>query len=131
MIVVDTNVIAYLYLSSEHSDAAGALLARDNNWVAPMLWRSEFRNILALYLRKNVLALPDALVIMQEAERLMAGGEYETASVRVLTLAAESGCSAYDCEFVAVAKDLGVGLVAEDKALLRAFPAVARPLAAC
>jgi predicted nucleic acid-binding protein len=40
----------------------------------------------------------------------------------VLTLALESGCSAYDCEFVALAKQLGVKLVTEDAKLRRAFP---------
>ncbi len=47
MIVVDSNVLAYCYISiPKFSDAAKALLAADSNWKAPMLWRSEFRNIL-------------------------------------------------------------------------------------
>jgi predicted nucleic acid-binding protein len=55
MIVVDTNVIAYLYLTGEYSDLSERLLEHDPDWMAPRLWRSEFRNVLALYLRKELL----------------------------------------------------------------------------
>ena len=40
-------------------------------------------------------------------------------------MATISGCSAYDCEFVALAQDLGVRLVTADKPLLKQFPGVA------
>jgi predicted nucleic acid-binding protein len=49
-------------------------------------------------------------------------------SAHVLSLANRSGCSAYDCEFVALAEDLGTRLVSNDNAVLRAFPAVSTPL---
>ncbi len=47
MIVVDSNVLAYLYLPGEYTAAAEVLLEHDSDWAAPILWRSEFRNILA------------------------------------------------------------------------------------
>jgi len=46
----------------------------------------------------------------------------------VLRLAASSGCSAYDCKFVAAAQQLGVRLITADQALLTAFPDLAQPL---
>ncbi len=39
----------------------------------------------------------------------------------MLRLAASSGCSAYDCEFVALAHELGVSLVTEDRRIRRSF----------
>ena len=40
---------------------------------------------------------------------------------RVLELARESDCSVYDCEFVALAMQLGTKLVTMDRELLKAF----------
>lgn len=125
MIVVDTNVVAYLYLPGEYTPAAEALLERDSNWAAPVLWRSEFRNILAGYLRRGSLSFEQAHGIQREAENLLAGAEYEVDSLGVLELVRESDCSAYDCEFVALARTLGTKLVTMDAKLLRAFPGIA------
>src|SRR5690606_40886482 len=85
MIVVDSNVIAYLYLPGECTAAAEALLERDPEWAAPVLWRSEFRNILAGYLRRDALTFEQALALQQEAESLLAGLEYEVDSDRKST----------------------------------------------
>jgi predicted nucleic acid-binding protein len=90
-----------------------------------LLWRSEFRNTLVGLVRQHALVLEDALRIAAEAEGVMRGHEYGVATQDVLRLAAGSRCSAYDCEFVALAEDLGVPLVTVDRAMLRAFPAVA------
>ena len=122
MIVVDTNIIGYLYLASERSIQAEEALLKDPHWVAPLLWRSEFRNVLALYIRKAVFSLEDANRIMEEAITLMQGREYEIASLQVLSLVASSTCSAYDCEFVALAQDLNVPIVTVDKQILEQFP---------
>ncbi|MFQ5675209.1 MAG: VapC toxin family PIN domain ribonuclease, partial [bacterium] len=48
---------------------------------------------------------------VKRAETLMRGKQYEVASGDVLALAKSSGCTAYDCEFVALAKDLSLPLI--------------------
>lgn len=128
MIVVDTNVIAYLYLNSAHSDLSERLLVADPYWAAPRLWRSEFRNVLALYLRKDILSLDEVLVIVDQAERLVSDREYEVPSMQVMQLVSASVCSAYDCEFVALAQYLGVPLATQDRMLLKSFPETARTI---
>ena len=128
MIVVDTNIIGYLFLTSEKSTLAEGALERDPLWAAPLLWRSEMRNVLALYLRKGLLSLDDAGQIMEEATALMQGQEYGVTSNRVLELVSNSTCSAYDCEFVALARDLNVSLVTVDKQILRDFQDTTVPL---
>ncbi len=125
MIVVDTNLIGYLYLESKHSQQAEQVLRQDADWAAPLLWRSEFRNVLAGYLRKQWLSLEESRRLMDEALRMMEDREYEVDSDRVLRLVADSTCSAYDCEFVALAQELGTFLVTLDKEILNDFPAVA------
>lgn len=126
MIVVDTNIIASLYLSTSESRRSEAVLRADPVWVAPVLWRSELRNVLASQVRQRSLRRPDAVQIAHAAEALLAGNEYGVPSDLVLALADESGCTAYDCEFVALAQGLGARLVTLDRALLRAFPELAQ-----
>lgn len=128
MIVVDTNLIGYLFLTSGRSVQAEQALLRDPDWAAPLLWRSEFRNVLALYIRRNLLTLQDALQIMDAATELMVGSEYQPASAPVLNLVSTSTCSAYDCEFVALAQDLGAPLVTVDTQILDQFPSLATSL---
>jgi predicted nucleic acid-binding protein len=128
VIVADTNLIAYLLIRSEQTPAAEAVLRKDPSWAAPRLWRSEFRNVLALFLRQGRLTLADALQYVQEAENLLNGREYDVPSAPVLELAQRSGCTAYDCEFVHLAQHLAIPLVTSDQRVLRAFPEVAAPL---
>ena len=128
MIVVDTNVLAYLLLPGPKTSLAEALLLEHPRWAAPPLWRSEWRNVLSTYLRRELLVLPEAMALMQRAEALLAGQDEPVSSEQVLPLAHSSHCSAYDCEFVAAAQQLGVPLVTEDRAVLAAFPDVAKPL---
>jgi len=130
MIVVDSNILAYLYLPGDFNARAEALLEQDPDWAAPLLWRSEFRNVLAGYLRRGNLTFDAAVAIQQEAESLMQGAEFEVDSLKVLELVHTSSCSAYDCEFVALARQLNVKLVTMDATLLRAFPAQAVALSA-
>jgi predicted nucleic acid-binding protein len=130
VIVVDTNVIAYLYLDTEHTGRAEAQLRKDPDWAAPLLWRSELRNILAGYMRRKAFGFDDARQIQAEAQDLMAGNEHVVESHEVLKLVRDSDCSAYDCEFVALAEQLGVKLVTMDSKLLKAFPKLAVPLPA-
>ena len=125
MIVVDVNVVAYLYLPGPFSAAAENLLLSNSEWATPRLWRSEFRNILATYMRKNLLSLEQANTIFTSANDLLANNEYEVSTLQVLQLAHDSGCSAYDCEYVALAHHLKLPIFTADKALLKAFPEVA------
>jgi len=131
MIVVDTNVVSYLYLTGERSQQAEQLLSLDPHWCAPVLWRSEFRSVLGLYLRKGLLTLAEVMLILEQAEELLGDHEYEVPSADIMQLVNQSECSAYDCEFVALAKYLGVPLVTADKKLLRKFPGIAKSLEAC
>lgn len=128
MIVVDTNIVAYLFLPGEHTTRAEQLLAEDPDWAVPLLWRSEFRSILGGYLRRQTFSFAAACDILAEAESLLAGREYEVSSRVVMELVRDSTCSAYDCEFVALAMFLGVKLVTMDAKLRRNFPDGTLPL---
>lgn len=122
MIVVDTNILAYLLITSERSVAAERALRKDPVWAAPILWRSELRNVLALYMRQRGMTVEQATQIIDKADELLQGREYALTSRTVLELVAQSACSAYDCEFVALAQDLDVPLVTDDRRILNEFP---------
>lgn len=128
MIVVDTNILAYLLLLGPKTEQAEMLRRQERQWAAPQLWRSEFRNVLTGYLRRELLPLTRAVAMMEEAEWIMAPHEETVGSEQVLQLVSSSRCSAYDCEFVAAAQQLGVPLVTEDRAILAAFPDLAQSL---
>jgi predicted nucleic acid-binding protein len=130
MIVVDSNVLAYLYLPCEYTAAAETFLEQDPDWAAPILWRSEFRNILAGYMRRKTISFEQANSLQKEAESLLEEAEFEVDSRTVLELVRDSDCSAYACEFVALALKLETKLLTMDKKLLRAFPQRAMALTA-
>ena len=125
MIVVDTNVICYRWISSPNSAAAETALAKDPHWIAPLLWRSEFRNIVALAIRKKALTIHAAQEIVRKAEASFERGEFAVSSDAVLQLASTSNCTAYNCEFVALAHAEGVQLVTTDRQILHDFPEIA------
>ena len=122
MIVADTNLIAYLFIEGEFTKQAESIYQSDSNWIAPYLWRSEFRNILAFYLRKEILSLAESKTIAKSAEELLMDNEFELDSEDILGLAASSSLSAYDCEYVVLAQKLEVKLITNDKKILRQFP---------
>ena len=125
MIVVDTNIISYLFIKGEKTETVKKVLRKDPDWVSSILWRSEFRSVLSLYLRKKYLNLSQAKYLMEEAEYLMSGAEYHVNSNRIFDLLMSTNLSAYDCEFVALAQELGVNLITSDKRILNQVPQVA------
>ena len=125
MIVADVNLLAYLLLGGPDAELAQEVLEQDPTWAAPLLWRSEFRSILAAYMRQRGLELRDAWQAHELAEGLLSAHEYSLGGERVLQLVATSPCSAYDCEYVALAQELQLQLVTSDRQVLRHFPHVA------
>ena len=128
MIVVDTNIIAYLWLPNDRRAEVRALLESYSRWFAPILWRSEYRNILAGYLRRGQLGIEDAQRAYAGAAGLLRGNERMPTAESVLDLIATTDLSSYDCEFVAVANTLQIPLATADRKILRTFPQTARSL---
>lgn len=122
MIVVDTNVIHYCWVHGQHTGIAQAVRQQDPDWHAPILWRSEMRNVLTAYLRRGLLSRAQIARILKAADQGLAEGEHIVADNLVLDVVANSTLTAYDAEFVALASVLAVPLVTADKAVLKAFP---------
>lgn len=128
MIVVDTSVLAPLFIPGDLSDQAQKAVQKDSSWIAPRLWRSEFRNVLATYLRVQKITLDKAIETISKAEDFLRDREYEISSAAILDLASRSRLSAYDCEFIVLAQQFGVPLLTADRKLMAAFPETAIPV---
>lgn len=124
MITIDTNVLVYLWLPSGKTIISEKIYYKDADWIAPLLWRSEFRNVVSLYVKRGV-SLNDGLEAIKRAENFMKGNELQVNSEEVMKLVHESGCTAYDCEFVHIAQTRSVPLITFDSQILKRFPGVA------
>ena len=128
MIVVDANVLAYAVLPGDQTEAALGAFARDPEWVAPPLWRSEVRNVLATTMREQDLSLEDAIGAWRRATQLVLDAPLPGDTARILRLSELAGTSAYDCEYVALAEALGLAFVTGDRRLAQRFPDIAMKL---
>ena len=122
MIVVDTNVIHYRWVRGAHTGAAQAVRQQDPDWHAPILWRSELRNVLTAYLRRESMSREQIVEILDATDQALAGSEHIIADQLVLDVVEASTLTAYGAEFVALASALSVPWVTADKAVLKAFP---------
>ena len=122
MIVVDTNVIHYCWVRGQNTEVAQAVRRKDPDWHAPILWRSELRNVLTAYLRRRLMSRIQIAEILRIADRAFVESEHIVGDDRVLDVVERSALTAYDAEFVALADALSVPLVTADKAVLKSFP---------
>lgn len=125
MIVVDTDVIAAFWIKSVRTPDALKARRKDSHWIAPVLWRSEFRSVLRQYVVAGHMSYADAAWMADKAERTMRGNEYMIQTASVLKIVERTSHSSYDCEFVALAEAEGIPLVTGDQQVARVFPNVA------
>ena len=125
MIVVDCNIIAYLWLPGDKTPLVEQILRKDADWIAPLLWRFEFQNVLSGYLRLKKIDLAAAQKIVFHAEESFSNHEFIPSAAKVLALACQSSCSAYDCAYVALAQEMKTKLVTTDKRIIDNFSPLA------
>jgi predicted nucleic acid-binding protein len=125
VIVADTSLIATLLIPTAANALAEAVLRKDSQWMAPLLWRYEFRNALVTQSRFKGLRLEKAASLFEHAERVIIEPYIEVEPAVILRLALTRKLSAYDAEFVAIAHALALKLVTLDRGILRAVPEIA------
>ena len=122
MIIVDTNTLAYLVITGSKTPRAESVRARDRDWHAPGLLRHESLNVVAHYVRKGQLSRDEAAHAYRRGISLLKIDDSAPDPIEVLNLHIASGCSSYDCQFVAAALARNVRLVMSDQEVLHAFP---------
>ena len=128
MIVVDTNVVVALVVGGPDEAVADCLYERDWEWTAPPILKSELRNVLVGYVRRGDISREQAVALFDEASHVLGDRVIDAPHSDVIEVALNCGLTAYDAEFVVVARLLGVPLATADRAILRSAPDVAAPL---
>ena len=121
MIVADCTLIAQLVIDTESTELAEQIYAVDPEWIVPPLWRSELRNVLRMYVIEAKMPMASALSRMSLAEDRFGGSEHAVVSSDVLAIATKARCSAYDAEYISLAKEFAIPLVTSDRRLREAI----------
>ncbi len=120
MVVVDTNILAYLLLEGTQSTAARALLDKDADWRSEPFILIELSNVLATAIRVRGVSLASASTTLAHGRRVIGPGMHHVIDADALALAARFRVTAYDARFLAVARVLSTRLVTEDAKLRKA-----------
>jgi predicted nucleic acid-binding protein len=128
MLVVDTNIVAYLLIEGDRTKQAQALYAKDSDWRSEAFLLVEFSNVLAAYRRVRALSSEQTETLLAEAARRVRE-LLNVPNLHALRCAERYTVSAYDARFLAAADALGTKLVTEDAKLRAAAPDLTRSLA--
>jgi predicted nucleic acid-binding protein len=125
MIVVDSNIVTARNLTTSLTSKAKQVEEKDPVWILPVLWRYEFQNILASAIKVKQIKPEQALDVWEKVSGVLSENEVEPSGSKVIELVAEYGITAYDGQFIAVALELGIPCVTEDRELQEKFPGIA------
>jgi len=125
MIVVDSNIVATRNLTSSLTSKSEQVEEKDPVWIVPVLWRYEFQNILASAIRAKQIKPEQALDIWEKVSKILVENECEPSASKVIDLVAQYGITAYDGQFIALALEMGIPCVTEDRELQEKFPGIA------
>lgn len=125
MIVLDTNILAAIWIPSEKTEIARTCILSDEDWVVPSLWRSEFISVLTKYFKVKQLNKALFINLFNDVSAIVEPREINAPIDFIFECIQSSACSSYDCEFIALAKHLNAMLLTWDKKVLAEFPDVA------
>ena len=128
MIVVDANVIAYAFIAGDKTELAQKLKEAEPDWRVPRIWREEFGNILATHVRTGRLKRDQALEAMTAALETLLPGEIVVDPLDGLDVAMHFHVSAYDAQYLALARKHDVLLISEDGPLRKAARGTAKSM---
>lgn len=130
------NTLVYFFLRKQKVTQNVTRIVKDQDVaiVAPEVWRSELRNAFLHYVRYTGgadisgqdLNVDEAIQYLAEAEIVVSTTIKIEDAGAVMRLAVDSGCSAYNCEYIHVARKVGKArVVTFDEEVIDAFPDLA------
>lgn len=121
MVLVDTNILAYLTIQGDRTSAAQELYVRDPDWRSEGFILVEFSNVLVTYVRTKAMTPEVGTRLLAEAQILLPGLT-SVLHTQALETAIQFGISGYDARFITLARQMRVKLVTEDIKLRAAVP---------
>lgn len=118
MIVVDANIIAYWAIDGEYTEPARRLREMEPDWIVPALCRHELANVLTIYVKHGAMEVADAQVVWQGIESIIFEREYDIELSRAIAVAVETGTSAYDAQYLMLARIKAIPFVTQDRQLV-------------
>jgi predicted nucleic acid-binding protein len=122
VVLVDTNIIAYLMIRGDRTAAAQQLFERDSDWCSEAFVMVEFSNVIATYVRTGALTQAQGTKLLAESQAHLPTLQ-SVVNTQALETAMQFGISAYDARFISLARQLKVKLITEDTKLRVAVPA--------
>lgn len=129
MVIVDTNIIAPLYVWSARTDTVGELFAQDAVWRTEPLALIELSNVLITYERSRYITAATARDCLNRAAAFLQPHFFRVSHQAALEAALDYRVTAYDARFLALAQQVGARLITEDAKLRAAAPALTQSLA--
>ncbi|MEY2578784.1 MAG: hypothetical protein QOI49_1608 [Verrucomicrobiota bacterium] len=129
MVIVDTNVIAPLYMRSARTDTVAELFARDAVWRTEPLALIELSNVLITYERSRHITAAAARDCLNRAAAFLQPHIFRVSHQAALEAALDYRVTAYDARFLALARQVGARLITEDAKLRAAAPTLTQSLA--
>ena len=122
MVLVDTNIIAYLMIWGDRTAAAQQLFERDSDWCSEAFVMVEFSNVIATYVRTGALTQAQGTKLLVDSQAHLPT-LHSVVNTQALETAMQFGISAYDARFISLARQLKLKLITEDAKLRVAVPA--------
>jgi predicted nucleic acid-binding protein len=122
VVLVDTNILAYLMIEGDRTAAAQQLFESDSDWCSEAFAMVEFSNVIATHVRTGALTQAHGTKLLAEAQAHLPT-LHSVANTQALETAMQFGISAYDARFISLARQLKLKLITEDAKLRVAVPA--------
>jgi predicted nucleic acid-binding protein len=129
VLIVDTNVVAYLLIEGDYTAAARSLHWRDDDWRSEAFIMVEFTNVLTASIAARRMNSVLAQQFLAAATSFLHGKLTSIPRDSVLSLAVQYRVTAYDARFLALAQQLDTSLGTEDAKLRAAAPKLTQSLA--
>ena len=127
-ILIDNNALVDFFVGEDSlRKAAENLRRRFPEWLAPPLCRYEFGNVLKTYVRRGMLSVADAQLMLQQAFSMVRICEECRVDV-IFAEAAARNLTFYDATYTSCARRLGYQLYTRDEEILKNCPDIARAI---